>query len=31
MSTVIPIEDGFRVFTKGASEMVMKKYVEIKY
>lgn len=31
MSTVIPIEDGFRVFTKGASEMVMKKYVDIEY
>ncbi|XP_022240050.1 plasma membrane calcium-transporting ATPase 2-like [Limulus polyphemus] len=25
MSTVIPIENGFRVYTKGASEMVMKK------
>ncbi|XP_055951807.1 plasma membrane calcium-transporting ATPase 2-like isoform X7 [Argiope bruennichi] len=25
MSTVIPIEGGFRVFTKGASEMVLKK------
>ncbi|XP_013789247.1 plasma membrane calcium-transporting ATPase 1-like, partial [Limulus polyphemus] len=25
MSTVIPIENGFRVYTKGASEMIMKK------